>query len=108
MKTPWLEGTGDNSVTNDGATWNTRNGVNPWVGGAISTADYFSTSLGSMNAGGANDSSVAVTVTSVVSNWLNAGVPNYGFIVSGTSGTQTGVFYARETLVTRPSRRPSW
>jgi hypothetical protein len=49
MKRSWVEGTGNATITNDGATWNTYDGVNNWTtAGAFDAADCEQTDIGSV------------------------------------------------------------
>lgn len=99
----WLEGDGDACVGCPGATWSTRDGVQPWlqgsggdvaVGGPVATATL------------ADDiSAVQVDVTSLVQRWAT-GTPAHGLRVAGDP--QQDFWWARFASAesTDPSHRP--
>ena len=81
MKSPWVEGTGVGAATGDGATWNTRNGVNTWESGStFSSSDYYATSLGTITQAG-DDLPYTVNATSAITGWLQGGVTNNGLAI---------------------------
>ena len=101
MSTQWAE---------TGATWNTRDGITAWGGGStFSSTDYKATTIASFtpSANGVQTQ----TVTSMVNDWVNNGVPNRGLVLVSTGTNNADAAYAtREngTAANRPSLTVNW
>lgn len=81
----WLEGNGNGSSTNDGATWNKYDGLNNWstVGG-----DYNSTPESTLSVGGTTSGYCKWDVSNLVKGWFNGITPNNGLLLK--SSLETG------------------
>jgi uncharacterized repeat protein (TIGR01451 family) len=101
MNTAWTE---------TGATWNRRNGINPWAGGgAFSAADYGTTVFGTITP--TVQQVYTVGVTSAVNDWVNNGVPNNGFVLLSTGSDNGQAKYATKeetTISERPALIVQW
>jgi len=94
MKRAWVEGTGTGTSTgNNGATWGTYDGSNPWGtnGAANTTDDRYDTNLwGAGSSSFSSKGSKTIALNSdglaVVQGWVD-GSPNYGLTIQNyTSG----------------------
>jgi len=91
----WTEGTGVDSVTDDGATWNSRNGSIDWTtsGGDYDSAVWANTTLS------AKDTWYSWNITSLVQNWVNETYPKNGMMLQDvTSGTGVWKFASSDYI----------
>lgn len=101
----WVEGTGlYNSPTQNGATWNSYDGISSW---SVAGGDYTATLRGS----GATPSSYGTTsidITDIVKAWVDGTAQNFGVILQGSfpSGTDDYLKYFRSTEYSTSSQRP--
>ena len=95
----WLEGTGNGTESNDGVTWLTYDGVNPWAeeGGDYDPAEYASKRL---DGAGFNE----IEIKNLVQLWVDGEYPNYGFIIDNPVQWADAWFYSREAE--DPALRP--
>jgi uncharacterized membrane protein YgcG len=85
----WVEGTGDNSASGDGATWNTYDGTNNWL---TDGGDYDVESVVNRTISAA-DTWYDWDIESLVNSWYNGSLVNNGFIIrSLTTGSGTTTF----------------
>ena len=98
MRRDWVEGTGASSVTNDGATWYTYDGVTGHTWGANGAADT-TTDRFDANLWGADTTSFATTGSKMVSfntnglavvqGWIAGTLSNYGLTMQNYSTSTT-------------------
>lgn len=102
----WTEGTGNGSATDDGATWLTYDGTNPWTSGG---GDYNAVASASATAPDSTGSWVDWDVTNLTQTWINGAIPNYGMIIKQTTETPGNddlkKFYSSD-YTTDPALRP--
>ena len=97
MTTPWEEGngTGTDSGTIPGATWNDSDGTGPgdWVTGTFSASDYSTPSAGSIYVSSGNYT-YSVDITSTVNDWLNGTISNEGLVIKRAESTGNYFLYS--------------
>lgn len=94
VRQPWAEGSGvdtEGSETRDGATWNTRDGLHPWDGGAIaqhrvanSPGNFADAPFATLNHSTYEEwlnTWIEVDATELVRQWVGGAVPNHGIAV---------------------------
>ena len=81
----WVEGTGDGAASDDGATWSTYDGVNPW---ATAGGDYDATPAATTALGPSGF--YTWDLTSLVSDWTGGAVPKEGLLLRGIGTTGQG------------------
>ncbi len=95
---PWVEGTGNATVSNDGATHNTYDGVNPW---ATAGGDYAldgTETLTAISVVGQADP-FSIDVSAIVSHWIANPAENKGLIILNVDdGNSDLIIYSREML----------
>jgi hypothetical protein len=74
----WLEGTGDGAKTNDGATWNTSDGVTAWT---TAGGDYDASAGAPTASTDTNNIWITWDVTNIVTNWVSGASANNGVIL---------------------------
>jgi hypothetical protein len=96
----WTEGTGNDQVTNDGASWNSRNGSVNWntAGGDFGTIIWANTTVSTQ------DIFYTWNIANLTQNWINGTYPNYGMMLRTTSGSGLWKFASSED--TNSTRRP--
>ena len=100
------------TIWNESASWSDADGAGAgdWSTGLFSSSDYGATSLGTITPNTKNVHRTA-TITSLVNDWVNNGVPNYGVVLKST-GTDTGdaSYATREhaTVANRPVLTVVW
>jgi hypothetical protein len=109
-KRAWLEGTGNGAATDDGATWNTYDGVNAWESpGASGASDRGSTLLGScfFVSGQLGDYTCELNDAGVacVQTWLTNPAANCGLLLSTPTNNYSDV-RSRNTTGANSSLRP--
>ena len=72
-----------------GVTYNTTNGFTSWVSGSFSSNDYAPTPQSTPHARTVGLKSL--DITSLVKDWIENGVPNYGFALMPTSSSTTSI-----------------
>ncbi|MEM3445035.1 MAG: DNRLRE domain-containing protein [Thermoplasmata archaeon] len=81
---PWLEGTGNWTVTNDGANWYTRDGATPWTTeGMGAGTDYEATPVATTTV--TTIAWYSWDITALVNGWRAGTYPNYGVVLMGIS-----------------------
>jgi hypothetical protein len=77
LAAPWAEGTGVNTCTNDGATWDGNGLGTPWQGGVFDpTPSGFRTKHA-----GEGPRWDTFGITTLVRRWASGEVPNYGVVL---------------------------
>jgi len=74
----WSQGTGTGSVTADGATWNTYNGINNWTSNG---GDFNSTVQATAIAPDSTGAWVDFQITGLAQNWVSSTLANEGMFV---------------------------
>ncbi len=97
----WTEGTGTGAITNNGATWNTKNGTLNWntAGGDYETTVHANATLAAQNTW------YSWNITGLVQAWANRTYPNYGMIlrdITSSTGTWTFASSNNSNLSLRP------
>ncbi|MBW2980810.1 DNRLRE domain-containing protein [Candidatus Woesearchaeota archaeon] len=91
----WTEGTGTGEVTDDGATWNSRNGSVDWddQGGDYDETIWANYTLVDRYIW------VSFNITELVQKWVNGSYPNQGLMLkSVTSGTNIWKFASSDNI----------
>jgi hypothetical protein len=87
----WIEGTGNNEKTDDGATWKTKDGSNSWSGGNGGT--YLVNKEDISVATNVDD--LEFDVYNLVTKWWNNPATNFGLMVKyNDSGASTNLYKA--------------
>ena len=106
MRRDWLEGTGQRTQTNDGASWNTYDGVNAWGtnGAANTTSDRYDTNLWgagttSFSTTGFKTVSLDADGLAVIQGWIAGTLSNFGLTIQNyteTTGSDELVMASKE------------
>ena len=82
----WDEGTGIDTITNNGATWNNATGTLAWTtaGGDFDSFVFASNSTIALN------EALTFDITSLVRGWINGTWNNYGFLLKHNNETVNG------------------
>ena len=83
----WLEGTGNGSYTDDGATWNTYNGANTW---STPGGDYDTNSGLNFTVTTTRGQWFTLDVTPIVQYWRANPSENHGLIIISNETTDAG------------------
>lgn len=102
----WTEGTGTMTATNDGASWNSYDGTNPW---GTPGGDYNAAASASAVAPNSTSSWVDWDVTGLTQGWVDGSVVNNGFVIK--KNVETGAVFDSKGFYTSdymgdPSLRP--
>jgi Tfp pilus assembly protein PilX len=109
----WVEGTMNGGTgTANGATWNTRNGINNWSGGGSSAGGYaywdYVLATGREEASGVlplpgafRQGWVSFDLTMMVQSWVDNAYPNYGILLRGHSTSDVIEFDSRDSTAGR-------
>jgi len=99
----WVEGTGVNAITNDGATWNTYDGTNAWT----TAGGDFDSFIFASNSTTVIDGTLEFDIKNLVEGWVNGTWPNYGVLLKHNNETVNGndLIYSSD-YVTDPTKRP--
>lgn len=107
LKRAWLEGTGNDTVTGDGATWNTYNGVNNWAtAGAFDPADCEQIAVGVAHIPQSPTTTyhvVEFNLSPIVKSELDLG---YGWLIKADTETNDAHAFLSSDYVTDVLRRP--
>ncbi|MCX8174295.1 MAG: DNRLRE domain-containing protein [Thermoplasmata archaeon] len=97
---PWVEGTGNRTITNDGANWYTRDGSTSWgTAGMGAGVDYDATPVATTTV--TTISWYSWDITNLVNGWRAGTYPNYGVVLMGTSSsTYWKSFFSSDYSVT--------
>ena len=99
MKRSWVEGTGTDTISGDGATWNTYNGVNGWTSpGAFDPADCEQIPIGvsHMAISPIYRSSIDFTISAKSKSELDLG---YGWLIKADiEDNDAHVFYSSDNV----------
>lgn len=103
----FTEGTGNNTAcasAGNGAAWQGPNcTANGWSGGSFSSSVYGS-DLGTISPA-TDETTYAVDITTLVSNWVNGSVTNNGLALIGV-GSDTGTVSFHSSEATTAAKRP--
>jgi len=111
MKRAWLEGTGNDSATADGATWNTYDGANNWaVAGAFSATDCEQTPIGEkiFTASEPNDKCAVFRLNATTKAGLDLG---FGWLIKSANELNDGYRFdssSGTTVWLRPALKVSY
>lgn len=101
----WTEGTGAGTVTGDGATWASYNGMNPWT---LAGGDYAGAPVSAV-APNSTAAWVSWSLPALTQSWVNGGINNRGALVrqntEAPAGNDVKTFYAFD-YATDASLRP--
>ncbi|UCD92849.1 MAG: DNRLRE domain-containing protein [Methanobacteriota archaeon] len=92
----WIEGTGTGNPSHDGATWESRDAVNPWLnpgGDFIDTPEYVRSNVTNIPDWHKWD------ITNLTIGWLNGTIPNYGALFNISFGgwvADLKAFYSKD------------
>ncbi|MFN8498612.1 MAG: SdrD B-like domain-containing protein [Anaerolineae bacterium] len=95
------------SWTEAAATWNKRDGVVPWAGGAFSSLDYGATVYASITP--SPNGAQTLDVTALVKKWVTDGAPNDGLgLISTGSDNGDAKYDTREANSGKPTLTVNW
>lgn len=91
----WVEGSGNDTVPFDGATWDTRDGLTLWT---LAGGDFNATALDTIDVLVDIHAWHNWTVTQPVRDWITGTAPNYGLIIVPIpmGGDERKYFYSSE------------
>jgi hypothetical protein len=93
LKRSWIEGTGNDIITNNGATWVTYDGINNWdTAGAFNAINCEKLSLGSISIASnlAQFENITIPLSATSKDSLDLG---YGWLLKSDSGLNNGYAY---------------
>jgi hypothetical protein len=100
INSSWIEGTGDGTSSNDGATWNNRTNLSLWA----SAGGDFDSKVWANVTVSAQDVFYTFDITPLVQNWVNGTYPNYGIIIRADNTNGIWKFASSDDI--NATRRP--
>jgi hypothetical protein len=94
----WTEGTGNDTMSNDGATWRTSNGVDNWT---VEGGSYWPVPEDTLDVYNDTINWQRWNVTQLVKDWINGVFPNYGMILrtDDVPFAEKKRFFGKESLL---------